>query len=557
MKSMMMPILGVLVCLSTAALQAQETSRQIPFTLATSLPPDSTQSVTVQLQDVGGTVLFSEAYSKIAVDSNGQISFLFGSQTADGLDPAHFPSGSSRFLDVVDDMSASVLVAGRIPLNALPFALSPGPQGPAGPPGPQGPQGPVGPAGPQGPEGPQGPPGPNDITGNLTMVDSTATAGNILKGGARFIHNFGFANTFIGSNAGNLTMTGSGNTASGRQALFSNTTGGSNTASGFQALQNNTTGFFNTASGDSALVSNTTGSYNTASGYSALFSNITGIENTASGVRALQSNTTGIRNTASGAQALLSNTTGFFNTASGDSALLSNTTGSSNTASGDSALLSNTTGDTNTASGSQALRSNTPGRFNTASGSEALLSNTTGGGNTAVGFSADVTASDLINATAIGANAHVNASNKVRIGNTNVTVIEGQVGFTSSSDATKKENFRPVDGEEVLDKIRGLSLTSWNFIGQDPQQFRHYGPMAQDFFAAFGHDGVGTIGTPTTITTTDIDGVLMIAAQTLEQRTAEQRKEIDALWTENGDLRARLEALERMTASMVRTRLVE
>jgi uncharacterized membrane protein len=54
-----------------------------------------------------------------------------------------------------------------------------------------------------------------------------------------------------------------------------------------------------------------------------------------------------------------------------------------------------------------------------------------------------------------------------------------------------------VDREEVLKKLAGLSLTSWNFIGHDPKQFRHYGPMAQDFLAAFGNDGVGTIGTPT------------------------------------------------------------
>jgi len=152
---------------------------------------------------------------------------------------------------------------------------------------------------------------------------------------------------------------------------------------------------------------------------------------------------------------------------------------------------------------------------------------------------------NLTNATAIGAGAIVNASNKVRVGNTNVTVIEGQVGFTSSSDVNQKENFEPVEGEEVLGKIRGLNLTSWNFIGHDPEQFRHYGPMAQDFFAAFGHDGIGTIGTDTTITSTDMDGILMIAAQALEKRTAEHTKKIDVLTAENAELKARLAALER------------
>lgn len=179
------------------------------------------------------------------------------------------------------------------------------------------------------------------------------------------------------------------------------------------------------------------------------------------------------------------------------------------------------------------------GDYNTASGYGALWTNTTGSANTAIGVSADVSGGDLFNATAIGAGAVVNASNKIRLGNAQVTVIEGQVGFTASSDKTKKENFQPVDGEAVLKKIEGFMLTSWNFIGHDPTKFRHYGPMAQDFFAAFGHDGIGTIGTPTTITSTDLDGILMIAAQALEKRSAQQRQEIETL-------KARVDTLERL-----------
>ena len=63
-----------------------------------------------------------------------------------------------------------------------------------------------------------------------------------------------------------------------------------------------------------------------------------------------------------------------------------------------------------------------------------------------------MSAGNLTNATAIGANAVVNASNKIRLGNTAVTVIEGQVAFTASSDKTKKENFQPVDGEDSAGK---------------------------------------------------------------------------------------------------------
>jgi hypothetical protein len=102
-----------------------------------------------------------------------------------------------------------------------------------------------------------------------------------------------------------------------------------------------------------------------------------------------------------------------------------------------------------------------------------------------------------------------------------------------------KENFHAVDGESVLKKVGGLNLTSWNYIGHNPQQFRHYGPVAEEFFAAFGQDAVGTIGTPTTINSGDLEGILMVAVQALERRTAE-----------NADLRARIEALEKLVKGM-------
>ena len=242
---------------------------------------------------------------------------------------------------------------------------------------------------------------------------------------------------------------------------------------------------------------------------------------------------------------------------------------------GVSALQNNTTGGSNTASGLNALRNNATGGSNTASGVSALSSNIFGSSNTALGAGADVSLGNLTNATAIGAGAVANASNKIRLGNTAVTAIEGQVPYTFTSDRNQKENFQPLDGEEVLGKIRGLGLTSWNYIGHDPKQFRHYGPMAQDFFAAFGEDGVGTVGTPTTINSGDMAGVTLAAAQALERRTvkhenriaghdqqvlelkkakAEQSRRIDALRAENVDLKARLEALEHRMGNAAFTR---
>src|SRR6266480_3710594 len=175
--------------------------------------------------------------------------------------------------------------------------------------------------------------------GNIVLAPSTPTAGNIFKGTARFIHNFGSQNIFIGENAGNFTMTGTGlNTAIGKDALSSNTTGYGNTASGMNALLNNTIGFGNTATGQGALASNSEGILNTASGYLALLNNTTGIRNTAGGASALQFNTTGESNTAMGAYALNFNTTGSFNIAIGNRAGYNLTAGNNNIAIGNEAL---------------------------------------------------------------------------------------------------------------------------------------------------------------------------------------------------------------------------
>jgi Collagen triple helix repeat (20 copies) len=179
---------ALLVFASLAQAQAPS-SRQIPFSnISTSLIPATTQAVTVQLWDnsVGGTLIFSEART-VTVDGSGNISFKFGDQTTAGLDPSSFPSGSERDLDVVDSTNTSVLAA-RIPLNAGPFALSPGPPGPEGPQGIQGPQGPQGVLGPQGPQGvpgaqgPQGIPGPQGSTGIVTIAPFSGPAASTFAG---------------------------------------------------------------------------------------------------------------------------------------------------------------------------------------------------------------------------------------------------------------------------------------------------------------------------------------------------------------------------------------
>lgn len=116
------------------------------------------------------------------------------------------------------------------------------------------------------------------------------------------------------------------------------------------------------------------------------------------------------------------------------------------------------------------------------------------------------------------------------------------------SDSTRKENFRPADGASFLRKISQMRLGSWNYKGQDVRQYRHYGPMAQDFFAAFGHDELGVIGEDKSINQADFDGVNLIAIQALI-------KEVAQLKQDNQALRGELDAVrqnDKTTQSLIR-----
>jgi len=110
-----------------------------------------------------------------------------------------------------------------------------------------------------------------------------------------------------------------------------------------------------------------------------------------------------------------------------------------------------------------------------------------------------------------------------------VSLAAGGNSWATISDRNRKTNFAPIEGEHVLKKINGFELTTWNYKEQDAATFRHYGPMAQDFFAAFGHDKYGTIGNDTTIAQADLEGVSFTAIQALIRRTNSLSGEIKEL----------------------------
>ncbi len=120
----------------------------------------------------------------------------------------------------------------------------------------------------------------------------------------------------------------------------------------------------------------------------------------------------------------------------------------------------------------------------------------------------------------------------------------GDNAWSSISDMHRKENFKNVDGENFLAKISKLNLTSWNYKGQDPKTFRHYGPVAQEFHKAFGYDGIGTVGNDTTINQSDFNGINLIAIQALEKRTSELKVENESLKTINAKLEKTIALME-------------
>ena len=109
----------------------------------------------------------------------------------------------------------------------------------------------------------------------------------------------------------------------------------------------------------------------------------------------------------------------------------------------------------------------------------------------------------------------------------------GGAGWSCTSDANLKENFAPVDGAWLLDRLAAMPVTTWSMRG-DADATPHVGPTAQDFRAAFGLGDDDT-----TINTVDAQGVALAAIQELHALVTEQRAQIAALAAEVAELRAR------------------
>jgi hypothetical protein len=407
----------------------------------------------------------------------------------------------------------------------------------------------------------------NSVSGNFGTVSGGAQ--NTARGAYATVGG-GYTNTAVFE-----ATVGGGydNTASGENATVGG--GDNNTASSFWATVGG--GVNNVASGEDATVGG--GQGNSASGNFGTVSG--GAQNTASGAYATVGG--GANNTASNMWATVGG--GYYNTASGTEATVGG--GNYNTASTSFATVSggalNTASDLaatvgggygNTASNEWATVGG--GYYNTASGIEA----TVGGGqyNTAANNYATVPGGAInvaggeysfaagYNADAANNGAFVwsdgtgtatssSANNQFvarasggfifysSTGSAGVSLAAGGGSWSSLSDRNAKDHLTPVNSQTVLAQVAALALTTWSY--KTEPGVRHVGPMAQDFYHAFG---VGEDDKH--ITEVDEGGVALAAIQGLDQKLKEKDGEIQHLKQQNDSLAERLNELEAMVKQL-------
>ena len=100
-------------------------------------------------------------------------------------------------------------------------------------------------------------------------------------------------------------------------------------------------------------------------------------------------------------------------------------------------------------------------------------------------------------------------------------LVDGVVVHASSR--TLKENFKPVDAKEALDKVNALEISQWNYI-KTGDEVQHIGPIAEEFYEAFklGDTRKG-------ISSVDSAGVALLAIQGLSQQLKGKEAHIVAL----------------------------
>jgi Chaperone of endosialidase len=117
-------------------------------------------------------------------------------------------------------------------------------------------------------------------------------------------------------------------------------------------------------------------------------------------------------------------------------------------------------------------------------------------------------------------------------GGSGLCYFNGGAGWVCTSDRNKKENFKSVNAQAVLEKLAAMPVTRWNMKG-DRNKTPHMGPVAQDFKAAFG---LGE--SDKTINAADAQGVALAAIKGMYEKNQALEHQVETL-------EIRLKALEK------------
>lgn len=137
--------------------------------------------------------------------------------------------------------------------------------------------------------------------GLLTLPTTSSTSGYITVNSNRFLHAYGTNGVFLGSTAGNFTLSGTDNVCIGGYVGLALTSGAYNTSVGHASLTACTSGERNAALGRGALNKVTQGTRNTGVGMEAAYKITTGGYNVAVGHQALHQLVSGTYNVGLGA----------------------------------------------------------------------------------------------------------------------------------------------------------------------------------------------------------------------------------------------------------------
>jgi hypothetical protein len=110
----------------------------------------------------------------------------------------------------------------------------------------------------------------------------------------------------------------------------------------------------------------------------------------------------------------------------------------------------------------------------------------------------------------------------------------GTAGWQCSSDRNLKDKIRPVESRSVLEGVAHMPISQWS-MKADAAGNNHIGPMAQDFYAAFGLGDNDKY-----IAQGDAQGVALASIQGLYQIVQEKDEQIRRLQTALGLLETRI-----------------